>query len=89
MEYLNDFFTSLRSNLRIIQFSDILDILVMAYIIYKVLELLRKTHSTRLAKGIVVLVAMLALSSVMNLTMIDYFIRKVLELGLIAVVIIF
>ena len=89
MEYLNDFFTSLRSNLRIIQFSDILDILVMAYIIYKVLELLRKTHSTRLANGIVVLVAMLALSSVMNLTMIDYFIRKVLELGLIAVVIIF
>lgn len=89
MESVSTFFSYLLNNLKAIRFTDVLDILLMAYIIYKGVELVRKTHSTRLAKGILFLVLMLWLSSALKLTMMDYLIRKALELGLIAVVIIF
>jgi len=93
MEYISKYASQLVSyllnSLQMLRISDILDILIMSYVIYKAVELVRKTHSSRLAKGIFVLIVVLLLSSFLNLTMIDYFIRKALELGLIAVVIIF
>lgn len=89
MEYIVNFFVYLKNSLQMIRFSDVLDILVMAYIIYKGVELIRKTHSSRLAKGLLILLVVLWLSSVLKLTMINFLIQRALELGLIAVVIIF
>ena len=59
MESVSTFFSYLLNNLKAIRFTDVLDILLMAFIIYKGVELVRKTHSTRLAKGILFLVLML------------------------------
>ena len=56
MESVSTFFSYLLNNLKAIRFTDVLDILLMAFIIYKGVELVRKTHSTRLAKGILFLV---------------------------------
>lgn len=88
-KYIATIFTYLQNSLQMLQLSDILDILIMTYVIYKGVELVRKTHSSRVAKGILVLIAILLLSSILKLTMIDYFMRKAMELGLIAVIIIF
>lgn len=72
-----------------IQFSDIVDIIIVAFLIYKLIGLIRKTNSMRLAKGIIVLLIILWLSGLFNLTMINYILRKGVELGLIVLVIIF
>ena len=72
-----------------IQFSDVVDIIIVAFLIYKLIGLIRKTNSMQLAKGIIVLLIILWLSGIFNLTMINYILRKGVELGLIVLVIIF
>ncbi len=70
-------------------FSDILDILIVAFLIYTAISLIRRTNSSRVARGIVILVVALWVSGLLKLTMINYLLRKMLELGLIALVILF
>lgn len=68
---------------------NIVDILIVAYLIYQVISLIRKTSSYNLAKGLLVLLIALFLSGVLQLTMINYLLRKAVEIGLIALVILF
>lgn len=89
MEQLSGFFTNVLNSFRMIRITDIFDILIVAYLIYLVLTFVRKNHAFRLAKGIIVLAVVFIVSMVMNLTMIKFFLTKGLELGLIAVVILF
>ena len=69
--------------------SDFVDIIIVAYLLYKFIWLARKSNFSNVAKGIVLIIVCLWLSEVLNLTMINYLLRKVLELGLIALLIIF
>jgi len=69
--------------------ADILDIVIVAYLIYKAIWFIRKTNSYNLAKGLVVLLLALWLSDVFRLTMINYLLRTAMELGLIALLILF
>lgn len=89
MTRIESFFTTIYNNLQLLRFTDVIDIVIVAYIIYKLTMIVRKTHSFRLAKGVGVLILVLVVSEILNLTMITYFITKGLELGLIAVVILF
>ena len=68
---------------------DAIDILIVALLIYKLLRLIRRTNTVRVARGIVLLLLVLWLSGVLKLTMINFLLRKAVELGLIALVIIF
>lgn len=89
MEYIGEGLSRIYNSIHLIGISDILDILIMTFVVYKVIEIIRKTHSSRLAKGIFVLLFALLLAELLKLTMIRFFIRQTLQLGLIAVVIIF
>jgi diadenylate cyclase len=71
------------------QITDIIDILLIAFVIYEVMLFIRKTNSTRVAQGIVILLIILWLSAKFNLTVTNFLIRKTVELGLIGCVIIF
>ncbi len=69
--------------------ADIVDILIVAYLIYKAIWFVRKTNSYNLAKGLIVLLVVLGLSDIFKLTMINSLLRKAVELGLIALLILF
>ena len=75
--------------IRTIGVSDVLDILIVAYIIYTAILFVRRTNSYNLAKGLVVLLVVMGLSYIFKLRMINYLLRKAVELGLIAIVILF
>ena len=89
MHGIAGFFQGIGSLLATIGPGDIIDIIIVAYLIYKVIDLIRKTSSYNLAKGLFMLLIALWLSGVFNLTMINYILRKAVEIGLIALVIIF
>ena len=89
MEQLSSAFSNLFNTFRFVRITDIVDILIVAYLIYMMFNFVRKNHAFRLAKGILVLAAVFVVSWFMNLTMIKFFLTKGLELGLIAVVILF
>lgn len=89
MNTVASFFQDIGSLISTIGFADIVDILIVAYLIYKVIDLIRKTSSYNLARGLLVLLVALWLSGMFKLAMINYILRKAVDIGLIALVIIF
>lgn len=89
MSTLTDFLTNAVNLVKLISVSDILDILIVAFLIYSLIGIIRKTNLMKVAKGLVVLLVVLWISDIFSLTMINWLLRNVVELGLIALVIIF
>src|SRR5690625_5100477 len=75
--------------LRQISFSDIIDILIVAYVIYKLIMLVRGTRAVQLLKGIVVVVAAWALSMLFHLDTLQWMVNEMFTFGVLAVIIIF
>jgi len=75
--------------IKMIGVADVFDILIVACLIYWLIGLIKRTNTIRVAKGIVILLLILGFSEILGLTMINYILRKTVELGLIAIVIIF
>ncbi len=83
------FFTALFNNLRLIRIADVIDIAIVAFVIYHGIKLIRETRAFQLIKGIFVLVALLYISSLLNLNAINFILENTLQIGLIAILIIF
>ena len=71
------------------QVSDIIDIILVAVLIYVAIGLIRRTNTTRLARGIVFILLALWLSDLFKFRMINSLLKTTVELGFIALVIIF
>lgn len=76
-------------NIRGMQWSDYLDIIVVAFLIYKLLPLLRTPSVMRLARTVIALVAVAWLTDVMKLHTLSWILNQFLAIGLLAVVILF
>ncbi len=68
---------------------DVIDIFIVAYIIYRVIKLLKDTSAERLVKGIIVLALVFLGSSILGLTTISYILKNSLSIGVFAVIVIF
>ncbi|MBE6918178.1 MAG: TIGR00159 family protein [Ruminococcaceae bacterium] len=77
--------------LLLIRPADIVDVAIMAFVVYKLLGLMKSTRAGNLVKGVAVfLVALwLSSSSVFNLRGVNYILGHVLEWGVLALVILF
>jgi diadenylate cyclase len=69
--------------------SDILDIIIIAFLIYKVLAYLSRTGSARVFRGIILLVLIMWLSNLLNLYVVSFIFGKTFQLGIIALLILF
>jgi diadenylate cyclase len=67
----------------------VVDIAIMAFIIYKGIMLVRRTSSGQVAKGVLIVIAAFALANVFKLTMLSYILSRALEWGVLALVILF
>ena len=86
---LAQFFSNFKNLIATIGFWDVVDILVVAVIIYLVLVFVRRNNSHNVVRGIVILLAVFALANLLNLKMVTFLLQRTLELGLLALVIIF
>ena len=77
------------SVLSTLEFRDLVDLLALSYIIYLLLKLIRETRAGRLIKGILLLVAGYFISSFLKLKVIKYILEKVLDIGFLAMIILF
>lgn len=71
------------------QWSDYLDIIVVAFLIYKLLPLLRTPHIMRLARTVIALVLISWVTNVAKLYTINWILNQVLAIGLLAFVVLF
>ena len=87
-----DLLSSLKSGIASLQtagLTDVVDILIVAYIIYRMMKLLKDTSAARLAKGILVLALVMLLASWFGLTSISYILRMAVYYAPFVLVIIF
>jgi diadenylate cyclase len=59
MEFIGSIFVDILDYIKLIRPSDILDILIIAFLVYKVLTFLARTGSARVFRGILLLIGML------------------------------
>lgn len=69
--------------------SDVVDILIVSYVIYHLLKLLRGTRAVQLLKGITVLLVIWVISNEFELRALEFLIENFFSVGLIAVIVIF
>ena len=69
--------------------TDVLDIAIVAYLCYRLLSLWKSTSSGKLIKGVFVVLLALWLSSVLHLNSINWLLSRVVEMGVLALIILF
>lgn len=89
MEAVTSIFVTAFNGIKTMGITDLLDVIIVAYLIYKVIWFVRRTNSYNLAKGVVLILIALWLSYIFQLTMINFLLRRTVELGLIALVVLF
>lgn len=85
MEPINNLMGQIAS----MQWSDYLDIIVVAFVIYKLLPLLWAPRTMRIARAVVVVIVIAALADGLKLYTLSYFINQFLAIGLLVVVVLF
>ena len=71
------------------QWSDYLDIIIVAYLIYRLIPLLRSSSTMRIAKAVLAVVVIAAVTDIAKLHTISFIFSQFLAVGLLAVVILF
>ena len=89
MTAIQNFFQNLLYQIPKIGISDIIDILVVSFLIYTVLRLVRNSSAARVAWTVLVLLIATWLTSVFDLYACNWILNKILELGFISLVVIF
>ena len=82
-------FLYLMDTFRTIHWYDILDILIVAYLIYQAIKLVRETRAAQLVKGIGALLALNLLADKVGLQTMSFLMSNILQIGLFALVVVF
>lgn len=72
-----------------VSLTDILDILIVAFVIYKILEFIRESRAEQLVKGILFIIFAMLLSGALHLYTLNWILNSAMTLGAFALVIIF
>ncbi len=72
-----------------IEWSDIIEILIIAFLVYKIMIWIKNTKAWVLFKGIAVIGVFVVMASILNLTTILWLAEKAFNVGIIAVIIVF
>lgn len=76
-------------NLISITLPDVIDIAVVAFLIYQALKLVRETSSARIVRGVIVLLIAMWASSILQLVMLNYLFQMILTWGIFVLAIVF
>ncbi|MBR2177313.1 MAG: diadenylate cyclase CdaA [Clostridia bacterium] len=69
--------------------TDVLDILVVSFIIYNLIKIMRETRAEQLVKGIIIILIAFAVSSIFNLKMLNKLFTSFFQFSVLAVLIVF
>ncbi|MBO5955599.1 MAG: diadenylate cyclase CdaA [Clostridia bacterium] len=77
------------NQLALVRVTDIIDIVLISYIIYKALKFIRDTRTIQLLKGVVILIVVTQVSQLVKLHTMNYFLSSAMQLGVIAIIVVF
>ena len=89
MNRISNFFNMLLGIILSFQLTDLIDILLISFIIYKAIKIVRETRATQLFKGFLILLAVAFLAKVLNLKTLDFIVKKLFFWGPLIIVVLF
>lgn len=89
MDAMIEFFTVLLALIRQFTWKDALDILVVTFIIYSAVKLVRETRAGQLVKGLLILVAVYLMAWYLDLTMLNELLNYFFQFTVVAFLVIF
>lgn len=89
MTAIRTFFQDFWNRIPQIGVNDIIDILIVAFLFYTLMRLIRSTSAARIARSILLLIVVTGLTEIFKLYTLNWILSKILEIGVIALVIMF
>ncbi len=83
------FYHSIMNQVALLRLADLIDVLVVSYIVYKALRFIRDTRTMQLLKGVGLLFLAMQLGYFLQLNTLHWILSNVLQVGLIALVVVF
>src|SRR5699024_1589761 len=88
-EILLGAFNTLQRSIELISIQDIIDMGIIAYVIYRGMKLLKDTSAMRLAKGILIIFAARIVAEYLSLNTVSWILQQVFSFGAIFLAIVF
>lgn len=82
-------FERIFQTISLLKLSDYADILIVSILAYELIKFMKKSNSRRLLKGLLVIFVALQVSDLLNLHMIFYFLSNAMQVGILALIILF
>ncbi|HEX2938011.1 MAG TPA: diadenylate cyclase CdaA [Ruminiclostridium sp.] len=89
MDLVNNFFQTILSVIKTISISDIIDILLVSFLLYKAIQLIRETRAEQLIKGIILFVAAYYFSMILGLKAMSFILINIFQFGVLALIVVF
>lgn len=89
MDYVTTILENVLRYIGTIKLTDWLDIALMAYLLYRALKLVGRSRSANLGRGVLIFLAALALSDVLELNSINFILRNIVTWGVLALIVLF
>ncbi len=89
MSYISEFASNFFRFMSMVRVADIIDIVIVSFLVFQVIRFVRETRAELLVKGIIVLVVLLQLSSWFRFNTIQYLLKNIVQLGFFALLIVF
>ena len=86
---MQSFFSEFLKYVQILRINDIIDIFIVAVIVYYLIKIVRETRAMQLVKGLIVFMIMFVLSNALRLTALNYILGTTLQFGVFALIVIF
>ncbi len=89
MDVFRDIVQNLWRYFSMIKVVDIIDILLVTLVVYKLIGLLRKTNAMKIMRGILLILAITWAAELLELHIINFILQNTLQIGLLALVVMF
>lgn len=86
---MENIISNLSGLLMSIKVTDVIDIVVVAFLLYRVFGFIKETRAQQLFRGILLIIGVFVLSELLDLSLLNWLLTRLITVGLIAVVILF
>ena len=80
---------SIIANFQTFKLVDLLDILIIAFLIYQLLGIVNRTRAGQLAKGALIVLAVYLVANILNMRTVTWLLNSLLQVGLLTLVVLF
>lgn len=89
MAVIYDIFQNLWKYITMASLRDVVDIVIVSFLVYKLLELVHRTKAMRIIRAVLLILAIVWAAWVFKLYMLNFLLRNLMQVGLLALVILF